>query len=97
MPRVLSVVSGPQSAGRPDGAGRLPALHTVRYTKIIRSLFQMIIMISSDTRLAVPTVVTGGSRGYRLGQMILQTFRMPAHLVTEVIRLWPMVQPIAQP
>ena len=57
----------------------------------------MIIMISSDKRLAVPTVVTGGSRGYRLGQMILQTFRMPAHLVTEVIRLWPMVQPIAQP
>ena len=58
----------------------------------------MSIMVSPDKRLAVPTVVaTGGSRGYHLGQMILQIFRRPAHLVTEVIRLWPMVQPIAQP
>lgn len=55
-------------------------------------------MVSPDKRLAVPTVVaTGGSRGYHLGQMILQIFRRPAHLVTEVIRLWPMVQPIAEP
>jgi hypothetical protein len=56
----------------------------------------MIIRISSDTRLAVPTVVTGGSRGYCLEQMILRIFRRPAHLVTAVIRLWPMVQPINQ-
>lgn len=31
-----------------------------------------------------------------LGLLILQTSRMPAHLVTEEIRLWPMVQPIGQ-
>ena len=31
-----------------------------------------------------------------LGQLILHTARMPAHLVTEELRLWPMVQPISQ-
>lgn len=57
----------------------------------------MMIMASPDSHLAVPAVVvTRGSRGYHLGQTILQTFRMPAHLVTEVISPWPMVQPITQ-
>ena len=58
---------------------------------------QMMIMASPDSHLAVPAVVvTRGSRGYHLGQTILHTFRMPAHLVTKEIRLWPMVQPITQ-
>jgi hypothetical protein len=31
-----------------------------------------------------------------LGQLVLETARLPPHLVTEEIRLWPMVQPIGQ-
>ena len=31
-----------------------------------------------------------------LGELILQTARLPAHLVTEEIRIWPMVQPMSQ-
>jgi NAD(P)-dependent dehydrogenase (short-subunit alcohol dehydrogenase family) len=31
-----------------------------------------------------------------LGQLLVQTARLPAHLVAEEIKLWPMVQPLAQ-
>jgi len=31
-----------------------------------------------------------------LGQLVLQLAQLPAHLITEEVRLWPMVQPIGQ-
>jgi hypothetical protein len=31
-----------------------------------------------------------------MGQMLVQIAQLPAHLVTEEIKLWPMVQPISQ-
>jgi hypothetical protein len=31
-----------------------------------------------------------------MGELLVQIAQLPAHLVTEEIKLWPMVQPISQ-
>jgi NAD(P)-dependent dehydrogenase (short-subunit alcohol dehydrogenase family) len=70
--------------------------HGVRVTSVLPSWGQTDFTTGAHLPPRDPEILSQCIAPADLGQLILHTFRMPAHLVTEEIRLWPMVQPIGQ-
>jgi short-subunit dehydrogenase len=70
--------------------------HGVRVTSVLPSWGQTDFTTGAHLPPRNPEILAQCIAPADLGQLILQTSRMPAHLVTEEIRIWPMVQPIAQ-
>lgn len=70
--------------------------HGVRVTSVLPSWGQTDFTAGAGLPPRDPEILARCIAPADLGALILQTSRMPAHLVAEEIRLWPMVQPIAQ-
>jgi len=70
--------------------------HGVRVTSVLPSWGQTDFTAGAGLPPRDPDVLAKCIAPADLGELILQTSRMPAHLVTEEIRVWPMVQPIGQ-
>jgi NAD(P)-dependent dehydrogenase (short-subunit alcohol dehydrogenase family) len=70
--------------------------HGVRVTSILPSWGQTDFTHGANLPPRDPEVLARCIAPADLGELILQTYRMPAHLVAEEIRLWPMVQPMTQ-
>ena len=70
--------------------------HGVRVTSVLPSWGQTNFTAAAHLPPRDPEILERCIAPAELGKLILHTFRMPAHLVTEEIRLWPMIQPIAQ-
>jgi NAD(P)-dependent dehydrogenase (short-subunit alcohol dehydrogenase family) len=70
--------------------------HGVRVTSILPSWGQTDFTDAADLPPRPPEILARCIAPGDLGLMILQLAQQPAHLVTEEIRLWPLVQPISQ-
>lgn len=70
--------------------------HGVRVTSVLPSWGQTDFTEGAHLPPRDPEILAKCIAPADLGQLILQTARLPAHLVTEELRLWPMVQPISQ-
>ena len=70
--------------------------HGIRVTSVLPSWGQTDFTTGAHLPPRDPEILEKCITPADMGQLILQTSRMPAHLVAEEIRLWPMVQPIAQ-
>ncbi len=70
--------------------------HGVRVTSVLPSWGQTDFTEGAHLPPRDPEVLMKCISPADLGQLILSTARLPAHLVTEELRLWPMVQPISQ-
>lgn len=70
--------------------------HGVRVTSVIPSWGQTEFTESAGLGSRDPEVLPKCIDPLELGELIVQIARQPAHLVTEEITLWPMVQPMAQ-
>jgi NAD(P)-dependent dehydrogenase (short-subunit alcohol dehydrogenase family) len=70
--------------------------HGVRVTSILPSWGQTDFTDAANLPPRPPEILARCIAPEELGLMVLQLAQQPAHLVTEEIRLWPMVQPISQ-
>lgn len=70
--------------------------HGVRVTSVLPSWGQTDFTAGAGLPPRDPDVLAKCIAPADLGELLLQLSRMPPHLVTEEIRLWPMVQPIGQ-
>ena len=70
--------------------------HGVRVTSVLPSWGQTNFTEGAHLPPRDPEILAKCITPADLGQLILHTARLPAHLVTEELRLWPMVQPISQ-
>lgn len=70
--------------------------HGVRVTSVLPSWGQTDFTAGAGLPPRDPEILAQCITPADLGRLVLQTSRMPAHLVAEEIRLWPMVQPMAQ-
>jgi NAD(P)-dependent dehydrogenase (short-subunit alcohol dehydrogenase family) len=70
--------------------------HGVRVTSVLPSWGQTDFTSSANLPPRPPEVLQKCISPSDLGSLIVEIAKMPAHLVTEEIKLWPMVQPMAQ-
>jgi len=70
--------------------------HGVRVTSVLPSWGQTDFTEAANLPPRDPDVLARCISPADLGQLIIQTAQLPAHLVTEEIKLWPMVQPMGQ-
>ena len=70
--------------------------HGVRVTSILPSWGQTDFTEAAHLPPRDPAVLAQCISPADLGQLLVQTAQLPAHLVAEEIKLWPMVQPMAQ-
>jgi NAD(P)-dependent dehydrogenase (short-subunit alcohol dehydrogenase family) len=68
----------------------------VRVTSVLPSWGQTDFTAGAGLPPRNPEVLSQCISPEDMGQLIVQIAQMPAHLLTEEIRLWPMVQPISQ-
>ena len=70
--------------------------HGVRVTSVLPSWGQTEFTDAANLPPRDPAVLAQCISPADMGQMLVQIAQLPAHLVTEEIKLWPMVQPMAQ-
>jgi NAD(P)-dependent dehydrogenase (short-subunit alcohol dehydrogenase family) len=70
--------------------------HGVRVTSILPSWGQTEFTEAANLPPRDPAVLAQCISPADLGDLLVQIAQLPAHLVTEEIKLWPMVQPMAQ-
>ena len=70
--------------------------HGVRVTSVLPSWGQTDFTEAANLPPRDPAVLAQCISQADLGQLLVQTAQLPAHLVAEEIKLWPMVQPMAQ-
>jgi NAD(P)-dependent dehydrogenase (short-subunit alcohol dehydrogenase family) len=70
--------------------------HGVRVTSVLPSWGQTDFTEAAHLPPRDPAVLAQCISSADLGQLLVQTAQLPAHLVAEEIKLWPMVQPMAQ-
>lgn len=70
--------------------------HGVRVTSVLPSWGQTDFTEAANLPPRDPAVLARCISPDDLGQLLVQTAQLPAHLVAEEIKLWPMVQPMAQ-
>jgi NAD(P)-dependent dehydrogenase (short-subunit alcohol dehydrogenase family) len=70
--------------------------HGVRVTSVLPSWGQTDFTEAAHLPPRDPSVLAQCISPADMGQLIVQIAQLPAHLVTEEIKLWPMVQPISQ-
>ena len=70
--------------------------HGVRVTSVLPSWGQTDFTEAAHLPPRDPAVLAQYISPADLGQLLVQTAQLPAHLVAEEIKLWPMVQPMAQ-
>ena len=70
--------------------------HGVRVTSVIPSWGQTQFTESAGLGSRDPDVLPKCIAPLELGALIVQIAQQPAHLVTEEVTLWPMVQPMTQ-
>jgi len=70
--------------------------HGVRVTSVLPSWGQTDFTAGAGLPPRDPEILTRCISPADMGRIVLQASRLPPHLVTEEIRVWPMVQPIAQ-
>ena len=70
--------------------------HGVRVTSVLPSWGQTDFTEAAHLPPRDPAVLAQCISPADLGQLLVQTAQLPAHLVAEEIKLWPMVQPMAQ-
>jgi NAD(P)-dependent dehydrogenase (short-subunit alcohol dehydrogenase family) len=70
--------------------------HGVRVTSVLPSWGQTDFTSSANLPPREPEVLAKCIAPADLGNLIVELASMPAHLVTEEIKLWPMVQPMGQ-
>lgn len=70
--------------------------HGVRVTSVLPSWGQTDFTESAQLPARPADVLARCISPADIGTMLVQIAQMPAHLVTEEVRLWPMVQPLAQ-
>ncbi|MFZ4767595.1 MAG: SDR family oxidoreductase [Roseimicrobium sp.] len=70
--------------------------HGVRVTSVLPSWGQTDFTHAAQLPPRDPEVLAQCISPADIGQLIVQIAHLPAHLVTEEIKLWPMVQPMAQ-
>lgn len=70
--------------------------HGVRVTSVLPSWGQTGFTEAAHLPPRDPDVLAQCISPADLGQLLVQTAQLPAHLVAEEIKLWPMVQPMAQ-
>jgi NAD(P)-dependent dehydrogenase (short-subunit alcohol dehydrogenase family) len=69
--------------------------HGVRVTSVLPSWGQTDFTEAANLPPRDPAVLAQCISPADLGQLLVQTAQLPAHLVAEEIKLWPMVQPMA--
>lgn len=70
--------------------------HGVRVTSVLPSWGQTDFTEAAHLPPRDPAVLAQCISPADLGRLLVQTAQLPAHLVAEEIKLWPMVQPMAQ-
>jgi len=70
--------------------------HGVRVTSVLPSWGQTDFTAGAGLPPRAPEVLDQCISPSDMGRLIVQIVQMPAHLLTEEIKLWPMVQPISQ-
>jgi NAD(P)-dependent dehydrogenase (short-subunit alcohol dehydrogenase family) len=70
--------------------------HGVRVTSVLPSWGQTDFTDAADLPPRDPAVLEKCISPSDLGAVLVQTAQLPAHLVAEEIKLWPMVQPMSQ-
>ena len=70
--------------------------HGVRVTSVLPSWGQTDFTAGAGLPPRAPEVLDQCISPSDMGRLIVQLAQMPAHLLTEEIKLWPMVQPISQ-
>jgi NAD(P)-dependent dehydrogenase (short-subunit alcohol dehydrogenase family) len=70
--------------------------HGVRVTSILPSWGQTDFTTAANLPPRPPEILARCITPENLGRVVLELAQQPAHLVTEELRLWPMVQPIGQ-
>lgn len=70
--------------------------HGVRVTSVLPSWGQTDFTEAANFPPRDPAVLAQCISPADLGQLLVQSAQLPAHLVVEEIKLWPMVQPMAQ-
>jgi NAD(P)-dependent dehydrogenase (short-subunit alcohol dehydrogenase family) len=70
--------------------------HGVRVTSVLPSWGQTEFTDAANLPPRDPAVLAQCISPADMGQFVVQIAQLPAHLVTEEIKLWPMVQPMAQ-
>jgi NAD(P)-dependent dehydrogenase (short-subunit alcohol dehydrogenase family) len=70
--------------------------HGVRVTSILPSWGQTDFTAGANLPPRPPEILDRCIAPSELGQVVLQLAQQPSHLVTEELRLWPMIQPIGQ-
>lgn len=70
--------------------------HGVRVTSILPSWGQTDFTEGANLPPRDPAVLAKCISPDEIGDLVVQLSRLPAHLVTEEVKLWPMVQPIGQ-
>jgi NAD(P)-dependent dehydrogenase (short-subunit alcohol dehydrogenase family) len=70
--------------------------HGVRVTSVLPSWGQTDFTDAAQLPPRDPAVLAQCISPADMGRLLLQTAQLPAHLVTEEIKLWPMVQPMTQ-
>lgn len=70
--------------------------HGVRVTSVLPSWGQTEFTNAAHLPPRDPAVLAQCISPADIGQLLVQIAQMPAHLVTEEFKLWPMVQPMAQ-
>lgn len=70
--------------------------HGVRVTSVLPSWGQTDFTEAANLPPRYPAVLAQCISPADLGHLLVQTAQLPAHLVAEEIKLWPMVQPMAQ-
>jgi NAD(P)-dependent dehydrogenase (short-subunit alcohol dehydrogenase family) len=70
--------------------------HGVRVTSVLPSWGQTEFTDAASLPPRDPAVLAQCISPADMGQMLVQIAQLPAHLVAEEIKLWPMVQPMAQ-
>lgn len=70
--------------------------HGVRVTSVLPSWGQTEFTDAANLPPRDPSVLAQCISPADMGQLIVQIAQLPAHLVTEEMKLWPMVQPMSQ-
>lgn len=70
--------------------------HGVRVTSILPSWGQTDFTVGANLPARAPETLERCISPADLGFLVVQTAQLPAHLVAEEIKLWPMVQPMTQ-
>lgn len=70
--------------------------HGVRVTSVLPSWGQTDFTHAAELPPRDPEVLARCISPADLGRILVETARLPSHLLTEEIKLWPMVQPVSQ-